>query len=192
MNIAIDIDEVLSETTQSIIDYHNERFGTNLKLTDFTGQKFWQIWGGTRQEAIDKVRDFYKTDYFQDLPVVAGAKAAIAKLKEDHELHVVTGRPFHIQNETHEWIHKHFPNTFKDIHMANHYAMSGESRLKSEICNEHGIEAIVEDSYEYAMDCVSAERKVYLMKYPWNQHQALVPNIHHVDSWEDIMNHFEK
>lgn len=39
-----------------------------------------------------------------------------------------------IKDHTIEWIEKHYPGIFREIHFGNHFALDGESRPKSEIC----------------------------------------------------------
>lgn len=39
-----------------------------------------------------------------------------------------------IKDHTIEWIEKHYPGVFQEIHFGNHFALDGQSRPKSEIC----------------------------------------------------------
>jgi len=39
-----------------------------------------------------------------------------------------------IKDHTIQWIEKHYPGLFEEIHFGNHFALDGESRPKSEIC----------------------------------------------------------
>ena len=39
-----------------------------------------------------------------------------------------------IQQPTLEWIEKHYPGIFEEVHFGNHFALEGLSRPKSEIC----------------------------------------------------------
>lgn len=39
-----------------------------------------------------------------------------------------------IKDHTIEWIEKHYPGVFQEIHFGNHFALDGESKPKSEIC----------------------------------------------------------
>lgn len=51
MRIGIDLDDVLAEFLEALIAYHNERYGTTLRTEDFMVYRFWEVWGGTRDEA---------------------------------------------------------------------------------------------------------------------------------------------
>ncbi len=70
MKIGIDLDDVLIEFLPSLIQYHNEAHSTCLELSQFTSYKFWEIWGGTREQAVQKVYAFHKTPHFQNIPAV--------------------------------------------------------------------------------------------------------------------------
>jgi 5'(3')-deoxyribonucleotidase len=77
--LAVDMDEVLCGTAQALIDFHNERFQSKLTLKDFISYKYEEVWGGTKEEAIEKVRLFYSSDHFSErMTVVPGAKEALS------------------------------------------------------------------------------------------------------------------
>jgi len=48
--VAVDIDEVLGQFLNSLIQFHNDTYGTHLKLSDFHSYEFHEIWGGTPEE----------------------------------------------------------------------------------------------------------------------------------------------
>lgn len=58
MNVGVDLDEVLADFLPSLMDYHNENYGTDFKKEDFHSYQFWHVWGGTREEAIQKYMAF--------------------------------------------------------------------------------------------------------------------------------------
>jgi uncharacterized HAD superfamily protein len=187
MKIGIDIDEVLADQLSSLIRFHNDSFGTTLARDHFRSSKFWETWGGTREEAIRKVYDFYQTPYFRDIQPVDGSKEAVGRLSRDHELHLVTGRQNDIATLTQDWIRRHFPNRFSGIHFANHYSNNGFPQSKAEICDALGIEFLIEDTLDYALECARPNRKILLLDYPWNQTNDLPEGIHRVHSWKGVL-----
>ena len=65
-------------------------------------------------------------------------------------------------------------------------ASNGDSVPKSAICDQKGINLIIEDSLANAYDCVNGKRIVYLMNKPWNageMHDGII----RVDGWKDII-----
>ncbi len=94
MRIGIDFDEIITDSLSVIIELHNAKYGTKLKKEDFHSYRFWEIWGGTKEEAVRKVHEFMETDRFAHMSPVAGSLKVLRALKESgHELYIITGRP---------------------------------------------------------------------------------------------------
>ncbi len=188
MKIGIDIDEVLARFLPAIIRYHNETYNTSLKKEDFKTYNLWESWGGTREESIGKINDFFKTDYFRKIKPISGAQEATRVLKDNNDLSIITSRKDEIAKETNYWVDKHFPNIFSGVHFAGHYFSNGKnSRTKGQICNSLDVDILIEDNFEYALECISPKRKVLLFDYPWNREIKLPQGIKRVHSWEEII-----
>lgn len=103
----------------------------------------------------------------------AGALQALRRLREQHDLHVVTSRQFAIRDETLRWIDEHFPGVFSGVHFGNHWAESGPARPKSRICREIGAHMLIDDNPEYARECAAHGIRVLLynwrLGYPWSE-----------------------
>ncbi len=187
MKIGVDVDDVLANFMFPLVDYHNTTYGTNFVRDDFTSFNLRETWGGTPAEAIDKVFRFYDSPEFHHIEVVDGAIEALEILKKNHDLSVVTARPEILRTKTIDWIERHFPNTFSEIHIANKFSKTGPQLTKVEICNQNNIHLLIDDSIENALQCVNAERKILLLDRPWNQHPELPTNITRVFSWDEII-----
>lgn len=189
MKIAIDIDDVLADFLPTLLLFYNKRHGANYEKNHFTSYHLWETWGGTREEAIDKVFEFYDTEEFKHTPVITGAQQVVNKLKQQHELVIVTARPEAIREKTESWITTHFPNTFSSVHIANRFSKSGPQTTKAELCEKYGADMLIDDSLDYALECVAPHRKILLFNNPWNQHEELPIGITRVHSWEEIPRH---
>ena len=64
----------------------------------------------------------------------AGALHSLQRLAALCDLVVVTSRQHCIREPTLEWIDRHFPGVFAEVHFGNHWALEGQSKAKSEIC----------------------------------------------------------
>src|SRR5688572_173557 len=104
MKIGVDIDDVLASFMLAMIEYDNKAYGTTFVRDDFKSFDLSKTWGGTTEEAIDRVFRFYESPGFKDVGVMEGAKEAIQELKKNHELAVVTARPEILRAATTEWI----------------------------------------------------------------------------------------
>lgn len=193
MRIGIDLDEVVANTMEAIVGFHNEKYKTQLVKNDFHSYQFWEVWGGTREEAIQKMYTFFGTDHSAGICPIPGSLEAIQKLKGDgHELFVITGRHTEISEETRKWIERHCKNVFSGIHFANSYSVTGEHVKKSAICNKLDIKIMVEDDIHHVHDLAGSGIKVFLFDQPWNQKGVKIEeNIERVYSWGEIIEKIE-
>ena len=187
MKIGVDLDGVLGQTIPAVIEYHNTIHGTNLTLEQFHSNNYWEVWGGTREEAIQEVHNFYETPYFKNIKPVIGARESLKTLKKNNELFIVTSRQNKIIPETKEWVEKYFPNIFSEMYFTNHFTQNGDTKTKKEVCDSLNVDVLIEDVVEYAVECVTAKRKIFLLDYPWNRDAVLPEGIQRVYSWEEII-----
>lgn len=195
MNIALDIDEVLAELLEAFIQYHNSTYGTDATKKDFFSYNYWEVLGGTKEDMIKKVIEFYDTSYFQEIKPVSGAQEVTSRLAQQHQLTVITARQTIITAETEKWLDRYFPQCFSSINFTNQWCSKGKARLKSSVGVEKDIELMVEDSLMHAYDCAAAGITVLLMDmdYGWNQTTERLPsNITRVHSWEQIEEEIER
>jgi len=187
MKIGIDLDEVLGQFLSALIEYHNNKYGTKFKEEDFHSYNFWNVWGGTKDEAIEKVYNFNRTDSFKNIEPIEGAKKAIAKIKENNELFIITSRPQDTKEDTREWLEKNFPNTFSKEYFTGDFVNNGHLKTKKEICDEIGIDVLIEDSANYANECVNPKRKVFLFNKTWNKDAKIKERVIRVNNWEEVL-----
>ena len=188
MLIGVDLDDVLADFITPLIKFHNQTYGTKLTKDEFNSYDFWEVWGGTREEAIQKVYNFHNTPFFTNIKPTPSSIEAIDTLKKDNELVIITSRQNSVIKPTREWVNQHFPNCFSEIYFTNHYSLTGQQIKKSTICSTLSVGILVEDSLVYALDCLSKEREVILIDQPWNQQEILPKGISRVKSWEEVVN----
>ena len=186
MKIWVDLDEVLAKFLDAFLAYHNDTYGTDYKFEDAFDYDFWKVRGGTREEIIEKVYDFHKTAYFEDIKPVEWALPVLQRLKQDHTLYLITSRQDSIQEQSKARIHKHFPDIFTDFFFVNHFSTEGVQRKKSDVCNEVGIDVMIDDSLVYAEDCLAPGREVLLYKRPWNEYREVNPAIKVIQNRNEI------
>lgn len=153
-----------------------------------------QVWGGDDKEAVKKVHEFFRTDYFKNMPVVPGAQQAVAKLREmGFDLVVVTSRQLVIEKDTREWLARNFPaSAFRDIAFGNHWGLEGRKIRKVDLCRELGAVMLIDDSLAYAEEIASAGMQALLFdlngEYPWNSVKGELPSgITRVTSWSGVL-----
>jgi 5'(3')-deoxyribonucleotidase len=109
--IAVDLDQTLCDTLQNLVEWHNDTYHTQLKLTDFDTLDFWKIWGGTSEESCRKIREFYDSRHFDEIkPIKDFALEALKMLKKrGFQLVIVTSRQQFIAEKTKKFIDRHYP-----------------------------------------------------------------------------------
>lgn len=193
LTIGIDLDDVLLDFNRTLLKFHNANYGTAYVREEITNFHIDELWKCTFEEAVARIATFYETDLHWSAMPVAGAVSAIEKLREKHTLIIVTAKPDTLRERTHEWLDRHFPGSFKEVHFTGHFHGNADAikRTKREVCDGIGVQLFIDDSFSNATDIVSADRPVLLLDSPWNQGD-LPTNVTRVMDWEDILQNIEK
>src|SRR3989344_6355460 len=165
MKIGLDMDEVLCDLLSEYIKFLNSEYDMSLSQKHFNGYYAWDTWKGTIEEKIKLFDEFYKSKYFKNIKPIKEAVDHLLNLKNNHKLYIITSRPDYLKIHTRNWIKKYFPETFSGIYFTNYIL----NKKKSDICKKIGIEIMIEDSVDYALDCSLYNIKVILLSYPWNK-----------------------
>lgn len=244
--IAVDLDQTLAHTLEALVAWHNETYDTHLTVSDFDTYDYSKVWGGSREEACLKIREFYESRHFENIqPINDFALEALKMLKKrKFNLVIITSRQQFIAEETKKFVDKHYPgklmnmckrkrthtltrgaNTkgiFESIYFCNLGLSDAEqleyvSKPKSAICQEIGVDVLIDDGLEHALDCAALDIEVLLYdrggQYRWNHtrtkrkatltsmsrqlyhghhHAPLPSNVTRVTSWKEIIAYFPK
>lgn len=188
MILGIDIDDVIADFITTLATFHNIKYGSDLTKKDFTSYDFWEVWGGTKEEAVRKVDEmFADPNYYEKIPIIERSFYSLEKFKRmGFNLHAITGRRDNAITQTRNWVKMNFPNIFSDIHFTNSYCLEGKSEKKSKICRRLGVTTIIEDHSKHAIDCAKNGIRVLLFNCPWNKSLIETQNIQRVFSWDEI------
>lgn len=191
MKIGLDIDDVLVQTLSAVNYFYNRTQGTSLKLSDYTSYDWWEIWHCTRAQSVDIFDEFNKTKEATRIKLVPGAKSALEKLSNEHDVVLITSRPKSIEFQTQELLHYHFPKLplrtifSADFHRGEH------GKKKYEIAQAERVRLMVEDSAVYGLDCARVGIKTILFPGPYHngvQH----PLVTNVSGWTEALNRIQK
>ncbi|MEI6040451.1 MAG: hypothetical protein WCP93_03840 [Candidatus Berkelbacteria bacterium] len=168
--IAVDADDVLFQTIPALIDWHNVMYDTNLTMDQFTRYHFWEVWGGTRQQAIDKWLEFVNSAWQKRVKPMPEAYEVLRRWQtEGKTLILVTSRQIEALAVTEALVELHYPSIFTDKICTNNYGVTGVSVKKIDVCQKLGAHMIIEDNPEYLDDFVGSKIKPVLFgRYPWN------------------------
>ena len=183
MIIAVDVDDVLADFTDQLIVFYNKTYNTSFKKKDFTSYDFWDIWGGTKEETIHTMNQFFKSKYFERISPIEGSLHAIRLLEKKHELIIVTSRYTIVADKTISWLRKHYSDSFKEIH----FSYYDKNISKSELCRKLGAQVIIDDAEKNILDCAKIGMTVLVYDCPWNKHIKTNDKITRVHNWNDII-----
>ncbi len=195
MQIGIDLDDVLGDTNRTLNAYHNNIYGTSFTREHYLSYKYWDIWGGTREDAIRKFDHFAEQGIFEAIPPIEGALYGMKRLKDISQgtAHVITGRSESSRNSTEQWLTHHFPGEITSLHFTNVFPVNGEvTRRKGDLCRELGITLMIDDSLEFAQTCTENGIAVIIFDAPWNKSADLPPNTYRALGWHEIVDIAER
>lgn len=187
--IAVDIDEVLSETLKCMLLKHGNLWRwRELYREDLTDYNIWNIeklWLTQRQAILLFARCQFLSWILNKIDPVSWAKEKILELKSKwFKIIAVTARLIRVKLSTRLWLKRYFPNCFDEIAFAEFF--TSRERKKSDICKEIWASIIFEDNLETCIDCANNWIKCYLFDKPWNQCDSLPDWITRVYSWDEI------
>ena len=193
MKIALDIDGVLADIMPVLNVFYNRTHGTNYKVEDYQHHDLEKTWGGTKEEAIKVVEEFYQSPSFLNIGPISGSPKAIHDLSGKHFLFSVTSRPKSIEPKTLTFLQKNFQEKIKKVFHTGQYIHSAGSINKFDICASEKAELLVEDCLETAIDCANRGLKTFLLVAPHNQlnenysEEELPNNLVRVKDWREIV-----
>lgn len=205
--IAVDLDEVLGEFVKQLIVFYNDNYLVDepsrsksppLELKHFTSYEFHEVWGGSRDEANQKMFAFFDSPLFINLPVVEGSKECLESLLDRFDFYIVTARSHIIESATLNWLDKHFKGVFKGVLFGNHYThhlnANQTHRTKAEMCKSINARILIDDSASHARNCAPVCDYVLLFdlnqQYNWNkgkvEHENMPNNVVRMHDWNQI------
>ena len=191
----MDLDEVLGEFVPSLLRFHNARYATRLQLSDFHSYLFNEVWGGSLDDAVLKVHEFFASQYFLNMPTIPEAAPVLRRHAPHCAYVIVTARQLEIEQQTREWVERHYPRLFNGILFGNSFGLRGAARTKAEMCAEIGARLLIDDSATHARAVAPTVDHVLLYdrdaQYMWSkgkpEHDLDMPaNVRRVHSWQEI------
>jgi uncharacterized HAD superfamily protein len=192
--IAVDIDDVLAASAEGFVEFSNERWGTNLKVTDY--DEHWvNMWQVSIEEVRKRTHEWYDAKLVTTYQPKDDAKEVLTKLAKRFKLVVATARAVDLQKDTLDWIDVHYKGVFSEVHHAGIWdsiTMGKYNATKTELCKQIGADYLVDDQLKH---CLSADEAgisaVLFGDYTWNQKEDLPQTIHRAISWNEVLRYFE-
>lgn len=135
---------------------------------------------------LDRVLAPYITAVLPFIKPYPDSIDSVTKLSEKYNLVVVTARHPFFRKTTIKWINKYFPDVFDSILFLNYKTIFGPRDLKSKLCLDNGISAIIDDKIKNVLDCHSHDIKAYLFGVH-SRSSKLPSGIKTVSSWPETL-----
>lgn len=188
MHIGIDLDEVIVDIHPTLIDFVSKTMGVDTCKEDYTTYRMWEIWDISKDEFFQLVFEYYKSDLFEKSGITPGAKKALLKLRDDDvKITFITSRPESTRDVTLRWFKRELPEIEPEIIFTGGFTDLGKSNPKSYVCKKIGAELLIDDCYEYTVDCSENGVEALLFTAPWNEMEECPELVTRVHGWEEIM-----
>lgn len=187
----IDIDDVLAQTARLALEEMKKLWFHSLDFHGLTEFDHSKIPGFPLDK--DRLKQHYKnillhSDSLENLQPLDGAQQGVEFLKERFRLIAITGRSSEVQQRTHEWIEKYFPNMFSDVFFLGTIEHGYEQVDKGLKLQQLGAVWMIEDAPLYAQTIIRENINCILMERPWNtSFHTNHPNLHRITHWWEIV-----
>jgi len=188
--IAVDIDDVLFPMVADLIKYVDREHAVKLTPEDFKSYMLEDIWpAGTAEGEI--VFENYKQQITTEVAPVKGATSALGKLSAKYEVIIMTSRDVKVEPITRQWLDRHFPEIFSQIHLLGNRKDSVTWRTKAEVCQEIGVSYLIDDSLKHLVLASEVGVKGLLFgDFSWNQGD-LPKGVVRVKDWQEVLDYFD-
>ncbi|MGB9748404.1 MAG: 5' nucleotidase, NT5C type [Candidatus Woesearchaeota archaeon] len=180
--VGVDLDDILFPFNKHFLIYRNKKHNTNYT------EKVFRM---STEDIMKEMDDFYKTREYEQIEPVEDAFKALSEIKKTHDLAIVTARPEYLVEKTNRWLNKYFKNIFSEVIFTNQQSLLNKKRSKAEVCIEKSIEILIEDNFEYVIDCAQKGIRVLLFNKPWNINFSAPKEykefIVKIDGWNDVL-----
>ncbi|MCH8945610.1 MAG: hypothetical protein IIA85_01690 [Nanoarchaeota archaeon] len=185
MKIGIDIDEIVVEFLRGYLDFYNEIHNTNFKFDDNYSYRFEEFLNTSKERAVKTTHDFFETESFENLDLVEGVRELILEISKNHQVIFITARHLMVKEKTRIFLEKHFPNLpLRIFHTGDYFE---GNKTKAEICEQQGVDFLIEDNEDYARSCADKGVKVFLLEKPWNKNCEAHPNIIKINHLKEVL-----
>jgi uncharacterized HAD superfamily protein len=188
--IYVDLDDVISRTTDTYSAVIEQEFGRQVRFEDLTCFDLKVSFKLTDREYQHFFERIHQPDMLMGFDPVTGAKEVLSRwIETGNRVDIVTGRPPSARDASLAWLDRH-RIAFSEFIMVDKYNRSGDdhpgviSKTQLMACQ---YDLAVEDSLDTALFLAEyMDVPVILYDRPWNADPAEHPGITRVVSWQEI------
>ncbi len=195
--IAVDFDDVVSPQIDGLIEFSNQRYGTNWTRDDFMAPgDYWtyfqNLWGVGLDEGQRRFNE-YLDEGFQFKQLIApDALTVLSDLKSDYRLEIVTSRNSRYQTETLKMITAKAPGLFAGVNFVDLWDQPGIKATKAKVCQEIGAGYLIDDNPEHCNLAAREGVKALLFgDFGWHKGKQLEDRVVKVAGWPAVKEFFD-
>jgi len=150
--IAIDIDDVIADSTNAYRLKINEAVGVSLSAEHYAvSGEYWgyykMVWErhGIKERVPVKELEAAMHHDQSHIPLIEGARAALNKLSAKYDLVIITARDPAWQKATEKWVRDTLGDKFINVHFAGN-KHDHKSLTKGQLCREVGARWLIDDN----------------------------------------------
>ena len=154
LSVALDVDDLLLSCTEYAIDLANEKYRYDPPITIDEAKGWGKL--GTR---VDVVHEFFnKAEFYENQPVLEGAKEFVSKLSEMADVYISTAVPPEFMGIRAKQILREFP----EIPQSHIYMGFKKDKIHTDILFDDALHNVLESNAQYPI----------LMRRPWNKNST--------------------
>jgi 5'(3')-deoxyribonucleotidase len=191
--IAVDIDDVLADSTEALRLEVNQRLGIGLQAEHYNiAAPYWgyyeQVWKQHGANiTLDELDSQMEASQMHVAPA-RGAKSVLRHLHQQFAIIAVTSRAATWRPATEQWAEHHFGGIIDKIVFTDN-SRGARQTSKGIICASEGAQWLIDDNYEH---CASAEvcgvQPILFGEYGWNQQPS---DFIRCKDWQSVKEYFD-
>ncbi len=191
--IAVDIDDVLASSAPTFIEFSNKRWGYNHTLEDYD-EHLAEMWEVDLPTVDTRIKEYHRSGTSAAYSTHADAFDVLSLLAPQFKLVITTSRRKELQELTHQWLQRYYPDLFHDVHFAGIWDSDHPNRMnhtKAGLCQEIGAQFLIDDQPKHCIAAADAGITALLFgDYPWSRSIHPTKNMHKVSDWEAVKVYF--
>lgn len=194
--IAVDIDDVVADSTEALRLSVNKRYGANLQPEDYVLPDDGNYWGyyervwarhGLHMANYDELHEDMAIDQ-SHITLVPGVEQALKQLSRAFDVILVTSRDQSWEKATVAWLDDHLAGLYHDVHFAgraNHHAQT-----KGKLCRRLGVSVLIDDNPEHCRSAIEHGVDAILFgSFGWHNRKRLGLTV--CKDWAEVLRYFD-
>ena len=196
--LAIDIDDVIADSTEALRRVVNKRYDVDLAPQDYVLNDDGSYWGyyervwaahGLHHVRYDVLHDEMARDQ-SHVPLLPGASFAIGELTKRYDIMLITARDLAWEQVTLDWLTSHFGSVFTAVHFAGRTKHGVKVPSKGQLCKELGAKLLIDDNTEHCQSALDQGVDAILFgDYGW--HNGKTDGLKVCKDWPAVLEYFD-